>query len=1290
MGRKKLNFSTKDFKKSNAQEAGFKTKALAIKFLKSTPKKTFSNFTSVNELTDYIKNQKNKLKDLGIDVDFAYKQKSRLTKAENKNKKVSVELETKLKNIKVELNRPEEIESNTFIFKHEPNESDILNCANKFYQKNNISIPRDHDYKNFKNEKKKTFNFKYNDEPLELSNLLYHIFNKQKYRYKINISFAFTLIREVHEDFRYEVKFQFFDASTNTRILDHPEMIDNKKDIDLLVQKIQKMNLVEKLIKKREGSSWKFYEFIYVRFDVYEMDSPIGAGIELPQHLLTGSNQKYLIKYNEYDDKLCFWRCLAFCFDVNENPKKDPRKVKESVKRLFNEYYGGFEDIENYSGVRYVEYNEDYDDDNDDIKADEITKIEKNFKVNINVYNNDTSIINKEGEEDYIVEIERRSMTNYELTLNLMRYKNHFMYITNLDNIRHTFKCRNCGKFCKNMKAVKAHEPNCKTTTYILNGGFYNAQKNIFDEVFKKYKKSLNLTNKKKINYLEEFKLTENDLYYPFEIVYDFEARMKKIKVLDDSKQLKITNQHIPVSVSINSNVEGYDKAYFICNEQPEILIDEFIKYIHQIALKAEELNRIRYKKIIKFLERLNNHDEEDSLYSQFFRWMCEIPVLSFNGSKYDINLMKQYLHKSLKDIDETVSFAIKKSNSYMALKTPHFKFLDIRSYLAPNYSYEAFIKAYKCKLNKGYFPYDYLTDYDKLNETKLPPHGAFYNKLKNKNITDEEYKICVDAWNEHNMKTFKDFLEWYNNLDVIPFVEAVEKMKEFYKLKKLDIFKDGVSLPGLVLKYLMKSTESKFSLFEQEDEDLYKLMKTGIVGGPSIIFKRYVEAGKTFIRNGNKLCKKAIGYDANALYLWAISQDMPTGKYNRIESYDLKQLEHDILNDKVFGFLKVDIETPEHLKKYFEEMTPIFKNTVVNYEDMGTYMQEYHKQNNISFVKSKKLIGSYFGKEILLYTPILKWYIKHGLKITKFHVGIEYTAATCFKKFADEVSDARRAGDIDKAYELIAETMKLFGNSAYGKTITNKEGFVSTTYATEDNINKKINNPRFKDLEELYGQNYEVISSKKEIKLDLPLQIGCAVYQLAKLRMLEFYFDFIDKYIDRSDFELVEMDTDSNYFAFSEDSIEKLIKPEMREEYEKDKYNFLPSESNELHPTFEVDGKRFTMKQYEKRTPGLFKVECVKDKIIALCSKMYCCADMDEKALKFSCKGIQKDNNNITYKKFENVLFNKSNDIATNQGFRYINGFMKSYEQQKKGLSYIYNKRILLDDGINTIPLNI
>ena len=109
---------------------------------------------------------------------------------------------------------------------------------------------------------------------------------------------------------------------------------------------------------------------------------------------------------------------------------------------------------------------------------------------------------------------------------------------------------------------------------------------------------------------------------------------------------------------------------------------------------------------------------------------------------------------------------------------------------------------------------------------------------------------------------------------------------------------------------------------------------------------------------------------------------------------------------------------------------------------------------------------------------------------------------------------------------------------------------------------------------------------------MNLPLQIGVAVYHLAKLRMLDFYYNFIDKYIDRSDFELLEMDTDSNYFAFSEDSIEKLIKPEMKEEYEKDKHNFLPPESQELHSTFQVDEIRFTYEMYDKRKPGLFKEE--------------------------------------------------------------------------------------------------
>ncbi len=74
----------------------------------------------------------------------------------------------------------------------------------------------------------------------------------------------------------------------------------------------------------------------------------------------------------------------------------------------------------------------------------------------------------------------------------------------------------------------------------------------------------------------------------------------------------------------------------------------------------------------------------------------------------------------------------------------------------------------------------------------------------------------------------------------------------------------------------------------------------------------------------------------------------------------------------------------------------------------------------------------------------------------------------------------------------------------------------------------------------------------------------------------------------------------------------------------------------------------------------------------------------------KFSCKGIQKDGNNINYHKIHNVLFYKHNNQVLNNGFRYVDGAMKSYEQSKKGLSYAYHKRIVQEDGITTKQLNI
>lgn len=85
-------------------------------------------------------------------------------------------------------------------------------------------------------------------------------------------------------------------------------------------------------------------------------------------------------------------------------------------------------------------------------------------------------------------------------------------------------------------------------------------------------------------------------------------------------------------------------------------------------------------------------------------------------------------------------------------------------------------------------------------------------------------------------------------------------------------------------MKYLFSGLDAHtfFSLFQERDKDLYYSFKENIVGGPSIIFNRYHEKDKTFVRGGEKPCKKIWGADANALYLWALAQEMPTGYYVR------------------------------------------------------------------------------------------------------------------------------------------------------------------------------------------------------------------------------------------------------------------------------------------------------------------------------------------------------------------------------------------------------------------------
>ena len=75
-------------------------------------------------------------------------------------------------------------------------------------------------------------------------------------------------------------------------------------------------------------------------------------------------------------------------------------------------------------------------------------------------------------------------------------------------------------------------------------------------------------------------------------------------------------------------------------------------------------------------------------------------------------------------------NFYCKKAGKYPCIKTEHLKFLDVLQFLALGYNLKSFFKAFGVTEKKGFFPYDYFTHADQLDETTLPPYETFYSTI--------------------------------------------------------------------------------------------------------------------------------------------------------------------------------------------------------------------------------------------------------------------------------------------------------------------------------------------------------------------------------------------------------------------------------------------------------------------------------------------------------------------------------------------------------------------------------
>ena len=820
-------------------------------------------------------------------------------------------------------------------------------------------------------------------------------------------------------------------------------------------------------------------------------------------------------------------------------------------------------------------------------------------------------------------------------------YEAHFSYIKDIRMYSHSYKCSKCEQaLWKCPYDLHRHELTCEAgVNRIYKGGVYRPPASIFER-------------------LDDEGIIASPVlrYFPYRATFDFECYFSDERLPVNSDKLQWSARHVPLSVSVASNVPGYEPAQcYVTDGDSDKLVADMMDHLTAISDAAYESLLPLYADVLEELKtRKEAWDEEEeeengkktvnpckTLEKQLQTWLRQLPVIGFNSGHYDLNVVKKFFIPYMLKGNDKTRFVIKRQNTFMCFSTTNLKFLDVTQYLAPGDSYDKYLKAYGCELQKGHFPYEYMDDLHKLEDRALPPQAAFFSRLKNEGISNDDYARCQAVWRNNGMTTLHDYLVWHNNRDVTPFLEAIAKQFAFYHDRGIDMFKDGISVPGLSLLHLFNDlpNDTYFTVFNRTNSDLHKLVKDNIVGGPAIIFHRYHEKDVTKIRGGGETCRSIVGYDANALYLWALMQDMPTGWYVRrraengfhpqqaqpygqmavqwltweaakngctirhqgngrekrigklpvdgwcaetrtayqfhgcfwhgcpkchtdpeetnpknnktmatlladtkkhttylrrhvkvVEMWECdwkrkrdppprqkwKMTQNEILtaviDGTLFGMVECDVRVPDNLREYFSEMQPVFKNVTVTRDDIGPFTRQYAEENDIMSAPRRMLVGSYRGDKILLTTPLLRWYIAHGLVVDHVYQVIVYEPKPCFQNFGDSVSAARRAGDADPDKAIIADTIKLLGNSAYGKTVTNVDRHRDIKYSTEVGTSALVNNKRFRQLDVVAEDAYEIEMNKSVVKYTLPLHIGFFVYQYAKLRMLQFYYDFVDR----------------------------------------------------------------------------------------------------------------------------------------------------------------------------------
>lgn len=541
-------------------------------------------------------------------------------------------------------------------------------------------------------------------------------------------------------------------------------------------------------------------------------------------------------------------------------------------------------------------------------------------------------------------------------------------------------------------------------------------------------------------------------------------------------------------------------------------------------------------------------------------------------------------------------------------------------------------------RTSKGSFPYEWFDSPAKLHDTSLPPKELWWNDLTNSH-GDLDYAQKV--WDQKGFTTFAQYHDFYLWLDTIQLADVFEEYsRACVKGTRYDpaYFQGAPSYTWFL--GLVSSPNIEYDFPIVLDKDIYMDIQKNIRGGVSQCFQRHAEA--------DGITSHMTYLDVNSLYSYCMMQKLPTKFVQKHEGEPFNWK-----NEKNHMFMMmVDLDYPVELhdRDYEYPLCP-----------------DHYWQRLMTSLHDKK--------NILLHSEMVKYYLSHGMILSRVHYCYEFEQGYPLKRYVE--------GNIKKRQAATSPAMstlyKLLNNSIYGKTCENVFKYRRFAFRQPTEEANGAINEWMQDVKSHIPMGEQFLCEMKMgvIELNKPIQIGWCVLEWAKLQIYKLWMPMKKHFGDRVN--ILYTDTDSLLFHFNntpDPFLEMSQVPEVWSQLDLEKH------------------KTATVKTVKTdKVPGLWSDECdgkIPVEFVGLRSKCYALRFQDD-STKLKNKGVRAvathNGRVIGFQNYLDALFKDEQVYVEQFILRSKHHHVKQIKQEKLALSSLDFKRFVTHDKIRTLP---